>query len=298
MAGKILVTGASGLVGDAVLRAVARAGREAIALSRERPAAGLAGVVPTTCDLAAPGAARLLAELPGIAVVLHCAAQIPVSFSGEHAAQVAAANERMDAAVIGFCAARGIRLVYCSSVAVYGMIERGPVDESAVVAPRGPYAAAKLASEQKIGNVLGSYANLRLCAPYGPGQRSRTVLRIFVERAKAGEVLSYHGSGAREQDFLHARDAAGALLHAADRPGTSGTFNVCSGAPISMKNLAELVVREVGSPGARVCAADTPDAEEQYRGRFDNSLAALRLGWRPKISLAEGLRELAGGAAS
>jgi UDP-glucose 4-epimerase len=291
--GPILVTGASGLVGGAVLRALAGAGRSAIGLSRSGVPAG-AGVVPLRQDLASAGARAALASLPDLSAVVHCAAAIPTGFDGDSAEQAAAINARMDATVIDFCAERQLRLVYCSSVSVYGMVTSGPVSESAPLAPRGPYAEAKLGSERKIGRTVASHANLRLCAPYGPGQKSRTVLRIFVEQARAGGVLRYHGSGAREQDFLNASDAARALLLAADQSDRSGTFNVCTGQSISMKDLAELVIREVGVPGARTSASELPDPEESYRGRFDNSLAERRLGWRPRISLAEGVRELAG----
>ena len=63
-----------------------------------------------------------------------------------------------------------------------------------------------------------------------------TVVRRFVERASRGEALLYWGSGARQQDFIHADDVAGACQAALEHQG--GTFNVASGKTVTMRELA------------------------------------------------------------
>jgi nucleoside-diphosphate-sugar epimerase len=181
--------------------------------------------------------------------------------------------------------------VYCSTVAVYGDVAGAVVDETFTTNPNSPYAIEKLRAELKVREKVRSYAILRICAPYGPAQRHRSVLRTFVEQAVAGEDLKYFGSGLRQQDFLHVHDAALAILRAIERRDLNGIFNVCAGVPVSMRALAQLILKEAGSPRC-VSASGSPDPQEDYRARFDTARAASALDWRPTISLTDGVRQM------
>jgi UDP-glucose 4-epimerase len=117
------------------------------------------------------------------------------------------------------------------------------------------------------------------------------VLHLFIERALAGENLKYFGSGLRQQDFLHVHDAALAVLRAIECRDVNGVFNVCAGAPISMQALARLILQETRSQRSAT-ASGGEDPQEDYRARFDNGRAAAAFGWRPTISLVEGVRQM------
>jgi UDP-glucose 4-epimerase len=287
---RILVTGASGLIGAEVAAAVAGAGYDTIGLEHTHSAPS--AVTKLRVDLSAGDALPMLAQLLPVAAIAHCAAVIPPTLSGAAADSAARVNERIDASICEFCRRHDIRLVYCSTVSVYGDVGGNLVDETSATHPTGSYALGKLRSERQIRDQLRSYAILRLCAPYAPAQRTRTVLRIFIEQALAGEELQYFGSGERQQDFLHARDAARAILQAVERREVNGVFNVCGAAPISMRTLAQLVVKETASR-AHVAPSGSPDPQEHYRARFSTARVTRALEWSPRIPLAEGVREMA-----
>lgn len=291
---RILVTGANGFIGGAVARLLAEYGFEVFGLDRQKPAGLAADASWIDLDLTAEQARTQLDSLPRFDAVVHCAAVIPSSFTGTSADLSRLANARIDGAVIDYCQRREIRLIYCSGTAVYGYAVEETVAEDHVVDPSiSPYIFAKMQAENLIRAKLASHAVLRICAPYGPHQKTRTVLRIFIESALNGSALTYHGSGSREQDFVHVEDVAAAILSAIRRPTANGVFNVAGGAPVSMKELAHLVARVVGNPQAKICASGRPDSQENYRARFSIRRAEELLGWKPTIKLEQGIREWA-----
>ncbi len=291
---RILVTGANGFIGGAVARLLAEYGYEVFGLDRQKPAGLAADASWIDLDLTAEQARTQLDSLPRFDAVVHCAAVIPNSFTGPAAEQARQANASIDEQIIEFCRDRGLRLIYCSSSSVYGEISGEWVDEShRLDAERSPYAAGKIQAEERICGNLSSFAVLRICAPYGPAQKGRTVMRIFIENAIEGVPLSYHGSGLREQDFTHVKDVGSAIVQAVQRVSVNGIFNIAGGAPISMKDLAHLVARTVGNPRAKVCASGRPDSQEDYRARFSIRRAEEVLGWKPTIKLEQGIREWA-----
>jgi nucleoside-diphosphate-sugar epimerase len=288
-AAKTVVTGAGGLIGAAVLKP--GLGRPLQAVGLFHQAKGLGGdPLKIHIDLTdRERAFRLLDNLEPFSALVHCAAVIPGKRPEFPEPRAAAANRLMDDHVIQYCRARSKRLVYLSSTAVYGPEMTGElVQESRPPAPAGEYAVEKARSERIIAEELIDFCLLRLSAPYGPGQTARTVVSIFLERARSGLDLLFHGSGAREQVFIHAEDAAEAVKLAL-RPGApSGVFNIAGSEPVSMKALAELIAGLSGK-GVRARPSGLEDAQENYRPRFDLTAAAEQLGWSPRISLAQGL---------
>jgi nucleoside-diphosphate-sugar epimerase len=295
----VLVTGAGGLIGGAVLERLVQEGCGVVGLDRNVPAALGANASWVQVDLASSQAPSRLAELSGIEAVIHCAAVIPSSFSGDSSRKAAEINRTIDQHVLDYCQAKDIRMIYCSGTAVYGISPSGliredqPVDNSF-----STYITEKIHAEGQIREKIKSHAILRICAPYGPSQSASTVLRKFIETAISGGALCYHGSGSREQVFVHVRDVASALAAAVHHPAASGVFNIAGASPITMKELALLVARVVGNPSVVVKASDQEDPQENYRPRFDISRAEAILGWRPVISLEQGIREWVKAAAT
>jgi nucleoside-diphosphate-sugar epimerase len=238
-------------------------------------------------DLTVPDA---LASLEPCDAVVHTAAMLPRS---HHASDAEAdANRRIDQGV--FAAAQRWRasVVFTSSVAVYGgaVPPADGLSEGDPPRPIGAYAAEKVWAEER-GRQLAAegcvFTSLRVSAPYGPEQRSTTVLRTFVERAARGETLTYWGAGARQQDFIHADDVARACEAALMCEG--GTFNVASGKAVTMRELAEVVARAARLPASAVQATGTPDADEDRRVAYSIARGRQALGWEPSISLTGGV---------
>jgi nucleoside-diphosphate-sugar epimerase len=129
---------------------------------------------------------------------------------------------------------------------------------------------------------------LRYFSAYGPRQPQTgayaLVLGIFLSRAAEGKTLEIHGDGSQRRDFVHVRDIVAANIAAYESNVRGQVFNVGSGANISVKELADMI---------------SPD-QTLREARRDDSMATLAdisrikaaLGWEPKVSFADGLREL------
>ncbi|CAN0618926.1 putative UDP-glucose 4-epimerase [Burkholderia multivorans] len=294
MTERVVVTGATGLVGRHASAALRRSGYEVVGVQR---AVSSVSAVPeqfAAVDLSEARAIEQLCALLPMSAIVHCAAVLPTSFDGADSQYAAQINRSIDKTVIDFCATHGVRLIYCSGTAVYGPLrEDAPVHEVHGLAPHGGYIEEKVWAEWEIAERVVSHAILRICAPYGSGQRSRTVLRVFIERAISGKTLGFFGSGTREQDFLHVDDLANLIVRAVSRHEVNGVFNASGGQPITMCDLANLVSRVVSDGRAEVCSTGRDDPQDGLRARFDLRLAEAELGWRPAISLETGIADWA-----
>lgn len=181
------------------------------------------------------------------------------------------------------------------------------VDEDAALRPRSLYAASKTAQEHYAlawlealgGSKGGSVVALRYHNVYGPGMPRDTpysgVAAIFRSSLERGEPPRVFEDGGQMRDFVHVDDVAAANLAAvaftAERAGFSA-FNVCSGRPIS---ILEVATSLAGARGG----ASAPVVTGQYRAGdvrhivADPSRAAETLGFRAAIDPREGLRDFA-----
>jgi nucleoside-diphosphate-sugar epimerase len=285
----ILVTGAGGFIGRYVVEALYNAGYHIVGLYRniidENPL--------WECmkgDLLEPKTHDLLRKTP-IDLIVHCAAAIPKQFEGKEAEQAAKFNRSMDEFVLDLCKRKMARLIYLSASSIYGLKPTGLCSEESSVAPIGPYVEAKFYTEQQMfGKFDMDAVALRVSAPYGPGQKAKTVLKLFIERALVGTNLTYHGSGNRTQDFTFVKDVADAVVCAV-RSYARGIYNIAGGHPISMRELAELVVSCLPGCKSQVIPSFQSDPQEDYRPEFDISKAKRELSWQPGTSLKEGVRQ-------
>ena len=235
---------------------------------------------------------RDFAKLPvdNIDCIIHCAAVIPTSFFSANARIAADINIKMDSAVVKYCAANGITLIYPSGTGVYGFTH-AHINEQTAVDPLGSYTAGKLQTENLIQDKLDKYAILRISAPYGPGQKHNTVLKLFIENAIAGEDITYYGTGSRKQDFTYVSDVTNSVKCCLEQEELNQIFNIASGRSISMKALAQLVVSLTPGCESKVLPAGKPDLQENYRPDFDITKARNILNWEPKVSLESGIKK-------
>ena len=288
----VLVTGSTGLLGQAVLEELTRMipPIRVTGLSRKGASVSVANHFSLAADLLDTSSDRILDNVE-FSHLIHCAAVIPASMVDSSATQAAEMNCLMDDRIISLCHQRSARLIYVSSASVYGF-GQGPWDEDSPTCAPGPYAVEKLRSEAKALDQLTDCVIFRVTAPYGPKQRTRTVLRHFIERALKDEDLLFHGNGERTQDFIAAADfasAVGSILNASNVERAAGVFNISGGSPISMKNLAELVIACIPSTKSRAAPSGQIDPQQTYRPSFDLRKAQDLLQWRPRITLKQGI---------
>ena len=295
----VVVTGAAGFMGRHVCEHLFQNGFTVIGIAshRRRAASGITnpGYSLLAADLGKFGelqSALLSVGIRKLDAVVHLAARLSPTLTGEVAERAAETNRLLDENVLRFCGDRRIPAVYASGTVVYGFGRGEAQVETSKVEPSGPYAEAKLIGEQRGLEHLSSkdvpFTVLRICAPYGPFQDAQTVLRIFMHRASRGLPLLYHGSGSRQQDFTFIDDVADAF-QCALRVGANGIYNIAAGAPVSMRQLAELI--RDGVPGCRseVIPSGMDDPQEGVSALFPTAKASVELGWRPKTTLPVGL---------
>ena len=292
---RALITGGAGFIGSHISEALLSAGLDVTVvddLSRGRrsqvPAAARFVQADVTGDLEG-----VFAEARP-EIVFHEAAQIDVRRSMSDPPLDTRINVLGTVNLLQACAAAGTRrLVFASSGgALYGDTDEVPTPEGHPPRPASNYGAAKGAAEL-YGNVYRhlyglEFVALRYGNVYGPRQDPHGeagVVAIFAERMLRGEVPTINGDGTQTRDYVFVSDVVAANLAAVAAP--PGAYNVGTGTECDVNGLHRRLAGIIGVTAEPVHGPAKPG--EQRRSCLDPSLAAARLGWRPRLSLDAGL---------
>jgi UDP-glucuronate 4-epimerase len=180
------------------------------------------------------------------------------------------------------------RLIVSSSSSVYGPTT-GPVREDTPRRPVSPYGVTKKASE----DLLAAYADrvdavaLRFFTVYGPGQRPDMAIHRLIAAARDGGSFDVFGDGGQRRDFTYVDDAVEAMVRTAGLASPRPVYNVGGGQPHSVLEAAELVAEAVARrPTLRFQPAMAGDVRSTHA---DCTALERDAGWRPAVSLAEGI---------
>jgi nucleoside-diphosphate-sugar epimerase len=284
---RVLLTGASGLIGGHVLTALTEAGHDVHAVARRR-GAELPSVSWHEADLLA--GCEIVAQIEP-EVLLHLAwyAEHGAFWSSpENLRWVAASLELLRA----FAAAGGRRVVIAGSCAEYEWGAEHDLDERASpLRPRSFYGVCKDAL-RRVAEVYAREAALelawaRLFFLYGPGEAPARLVPSVIRPLIAGE-RAQTTAGEQVRDFMHVRDAADALL-ALMRSDVIGPVNVASGQGVSIAAILEQIGALTGSPELIERGARATPASEPTRIVADVTRLEHEVGFRPRVGLREGL---------
>ncbi|GAB0103287.1 UDP-glucose 4-epimerase GalE [Nocardia sp. JMUB6875] len=285
---RVLITGAGGYLGGAVVRALKAAGHQPVALVRSG-GAGFSGADDVrVADLLDPDGLRQ--AVAGVDAVCHLAGLTraresfdePVRYYDVNVGGTIALLEAMDAAGVA-------GLVFSSTCAVYGSPECQPMTEDLPVDPPHPYASSKVAAEvavetQARSGALGAVV-LRLPNLAGGDDHDPTRLIPRVLAAAMTQTpLGVNGDGTAVRDYLHVDDAAAAFVAAVERmpePGGFARYNIGSGRGTSILDVVAAVERVTGR---RVPLVHNPPAVEPPTLIVDAAKAGAELGWKPRHS--------------
>lgn len=238
--------------------------------------------------------------LAGVDAVVHGAAMISVPVSVEHPELAHEINVEGTQRLLETSAKTGVsKFVLASSCAVYGEQEELPIPEDAPLRPLSPYAKSKLEAENLCSEFFGreglSTVCLRYFNVYGPRQSAGEyagVMIKFIERLQSGQPPIIYGSGEQTRDFVYIGDVAEATVRAIEREGVSGeVINIGTGVETSINELCGVFLKQTEKNDLRPLY-ELPRKGDIERSQADISKARRLLGFKPKVSLMEGVRKL------
>ncbi len=296
---RFLITGGAGFLGSALSNRLAAAGHEVRVI--DDLSAGDAKrlddkVLFTRGDV--NDRLKLWTLLQDVECVYHLAARVSVPQSVLYPREYNAVNVGGTVSVMEAMRDAGVkRVVLASSGAVYGAQSEQPLRESIVPNPDSPYAVSKLSAEyyvRTIGALWGlETVALRVFNAYGPGQplpaSHPPVVSRFLKSAASGGSLIVHGEGSQTRDYVFISDAIDALSAAATAATVSQlVINVGSGTAVSLNELVTVVGTAMNTTLEPLY--NSSESGGVHAMCADLTLAAQKLGYRPRISLPEGLR--------
>jgi dTDP-glucose 4,6-dehydratase len=315
---KLLVTGGAGFIGSAVVRQAIRDGHSVVNLDALTYAANLANVAQVTnspryafeqaniCDRAAldrvfsqhqPDAVmHLAAESHVDRSIDRPAAFIETNINGtytllESARSYWAANNKPD-----------FRFHHISTDEVYGSLgSTGQFSEDTPYAPNSPYSSSKAASDHLVrawGETYGLPVVITNCSNnYGPFHFPEKLVPVVILNALAGKPIPVYGKGENTRDWLFVEDHADALLTVVQRGQLGRTYNI--GGENEAKNIDLVrmictILDDLRPKNARhdrliQFVADRPGHDLRYA--IDPTRIRTELGWRPSVTLEQGLRK-------
>jgi len=302
---KALVTGVAGFIGSTLAERLIGEGADVVGidcfadyyprpiketnLARLREARAFTFVESRIQDAGLPGL------LDGVTHVFHLAAQAGVRKSwGADFRIYTENNVEATQVLLEACARAKIeRLVYASSSSVYGDDVPMPMREESVLHPVSPYGVTKLAAEHLCGLYHVNYGvpavSLRYFTVYGPRQRPDMGFHKFLNAALAGTPIVVYGDGSQTRDFTFIADAVAATLAAGVRGVPGRVYNIGGGSRVSVGQVLAIVERLAGKPlTIRHEAVQKGDMRDTYA---DTSLARQEIGYKPSVTLEEGLAE-------
>src|SRR5215211_4817452 len=231
-------------------------------------------------------------------VLCHQAAQMDVRRSVREPDFDAGVNILGAIRLLRNCVEYGVgRVIFASTGgAVYGEQEEFPAPEDHPQYPVSPYGVSKLAGERYLHFYRVQYGlpgvALRYANVYGPRQDPHGeagAVAIFCANLAADETSTINGTGVQSRDYIYVGDVVCANVLAIEREVPPGAYNIGTGIETSVNDLYELLREESGKGHAP--RHGPAKAGEQSRSSVDPSRAGRVFGWRPEMSLADGLGE-------
>lgn len=315
---KILVTGGAGFIGSAVVRLAVRRGHQVVNLDALTYAANLANVAEVAgnpayrfehVDIRDRGALDRVLAAHQPDAVMHLAAESHVDRSIDGPAAFIETNVlgtfHLLEAARAYWTARGrpapFRFHHVSTDEVFGSLgEAGQFTETTPYDPRSPYSASKAGSDHLVRawhETYGLPVVMTNCSNnYGPYHFPEKLVPVAILRALAGEPIPVYGDGGNVRDWLYVEDHADALLRVLEQGRVGRSYNIGGENEARNIDLVRTICAHMdelhpgGAPHADLITfvADRPGHDRRYA--IDPSRIRDELGWRPSVTVEEGLR--------
>jgi UDP-glucose 4-epimerase len=305
---RMLITGGAGMIGSTIAHLAVAQGAQVTILDAMLPLYGgnlynLRGILDEMQFI--QGDIRdldlMMRVVPGYDYIFNLAGQVSYVDSNTDPLLDLDINCKGHLQVLEACrrANPGAKLLFASSRFVYGRIEYNPVDENHPFNCLSIYGIHKLAGEKYYRFYHEAYGlntvSVRIANPYGPRQQMKHskygIVNWFIRLALEGQPLTVFGDGQQRRDYIYNEDLAAACVALMLSPGTAGqVYNLGTGTGAPFIDMARLVAEAV--PGIEVRQVEWPrDRYFVETGDYlsDISRITAATGWRPRISLKEGI---------
>lgn len=302
-----LVTGGAGFIGSHMAERLLEEDYRVVILDNE--STGLRQNVPAAADYVRGDTARIddvrRAFGEGIDVVFHIAGQASTIRSFSAPLDDLTTNVNGTVNVVQMCLEYRVpRLLFASSMTVYGHPSTIPVAETEPAVPISYYGITKYAAERYVHATAErtdldfdfNVTSFRMFNVYGERQRLdnpyQGVVSIFISNVLDREPITIFGDGQQSRDFVHIRDAVDAWVAAIDNPAAYGqVFNLGMGVACSINDLVDKILAafDVSRRTYPVTYAPARPGDQRHMAA-DVTKAKRLLAWQPTITLDDGMQ--------
>lgn len=303
---KVLVTGADGFIGSHLVEALLGEGCRVKAFvyynsfnswgwldtfSKDK----LKDIEIFAGDIRDPNGVR--EAVKGVDMVFHLAALIGIPFSYHSPDSYIDTNIKGTLNVLQACRDYAIeRVIVTSTSEVYGTAQYVPIDEKHPLQGQSPYSASKIGADRIAESFYRSFGSPVVIArpfnTYGPRQSARAVIPTIITQLLNNKKEIHLGALHPTRDLNYASDICrGFISLAGCNEAVGKEINIGSSTEISVGDLAEQLIKLTGSD-ARIVSEEQrkrPEKSEVERLVCDNGLIRKLTGWKPEVSLKDGL---------
>jgi dTDP-glucose 4,6-dehydratase len=239
----------------------------------------------------------VLRAVKGVDYVIHLAAQISVPYSFQNPIDFAMNNVVGTTNILKASVECGIsKFVYTSTSEIFGGSDE-PLNEDSLRIPKSPYSASKVGADAMVKSFFYTYdLNTLILRPFntfGPRQSIRALIPWIIYQGLRSEKVKL-GNLEPKRDFTYVKDTVEGLLLALEKETEGGNeINLGTGRSFSVMEVVEVVSKVLGK-NLKVEVEEKlkrPKKAEVFNLIADNSKAKRVLGWEPKWSFEEGVRE-------
>lgn len=302
---KIFVTGGAGFIGSNFIRYVLGLGAKHSIVNYDKLtyAGNLANleeiaqnssykfVKGDICD-----AGALEAAMAGSDAVVHFAAESHVDRSIYEPTPVIETNVNGTFVLLQVSRKLGLeRFVQISTDEVYGDIPLDAfADEDSPLQPNSPYSASKASSDLLVRSYIRTFGFPALITRssnnYGPYQFPEKFLPLMITNALDGKPLPIYGDGKQQRDWLHVEDNCRGIFAVLERGRVGQVYNIGGSDVVENLTMARRLLRVMGKPETLLSyVRDRPGHDRRYALNCEK--IEKELGWKPAISLEDGLRQ-------
>ncbi len=302
---RYLVTGGAGFIGGAIVRRLVAGGHSVTILDlpeKIKRSSFPSSVNVISGDVASETTFKKLTA--PFDAVFHMAAQTSARVSHEEPERDIEVNARGTLLLAQWCVRHNVRrLLYGSSMGIYGNPSELPVKETLLPGPVSFYGVTKLAGEHYLNAhiPLGLQpTSFRMFNVYGPGQdmanMKQGMISVYLAYIHAGQSVQVTGSLDRFRDFIYIDDIVDAFLLAVDSQRSHGeTYNLGCGITHTVRQVLDLLIAACGQDPATYPVQEIEGhAGDTFGICSDSTKFRSAFGWVPKVKLEDGIKRMVG----